>query len=154
MPADAAFDPVVANRFYLDLNGHKIDTLQEVSGIEDESDVVEVNQVTKSGKFVIVKALGAMPLKTGKLTLKYAAFKEDPIKAWYDKIVNQKVAEARTNISLVLYDLEGKPTFTFEFANAWPSKYSFGSLSAKGNDPLAVTVTIEHSGMNVKGYNS
>ena len=149
----AVFDPIVSNRFYLDLNGHKIDTLQEVSGIEDESDVVEVNQVTKNSKFIIVKALGAMPLKGGKLTLKYAAFKEDPIKKWYDEVVNQKIDSARTNISLVLYDLENKPIMTFTFSNAWVSKYSFGSLSAKGNDPLAVTVTIEHTGMGVKGYN-
>ena len=148
------FNPVVANRFYLDLNGNKIDTIQEVSGIEDESDVVEVQQSMKNGKIVIVKALGAMPLKSGKLTLKYAAFKDDPIKKWYDEIVNQKVEAARTTISLVLYDLEGKPEFTFEFARAWVSKYSFGSLPAKGNDPLAVTVTIEHSGMNVTGYTS
>jgi phage tail-like protein len=148
------YDAVVSNRFYLDLNGHKIDVLQEVSGIEDESDVLELQQATKSGKVVIVKSLGAMPVKGGKLTLKYAAFKEDPIKAWYDMVVNQKINDARTNISLVLYDLESKPTFTFEFANAWPSKYSFGSLTSKGNDPLAVTVTIEHTGMNVTGYNA
>jgi phage tail-like protein len=149
----AVFDPIVSNHFYLNLNGHKIDTLQEVSGIEDETDVVEVNQITKSGKFVIVKTSGAMPLKAGKLTLKYAAFKEDPIKKWYDVAVNSKIQDARTNISLVLYDLENKTVMEFTFSNAWVSKYSFGSLSANGNDPLAVTVTIEHTGMGVKGYN-
>ena len=69
MPSGAVFDPIIGNRFYLELGSQQVGTLSEVSGIEDESDVVEVNQVTKDGKFVIVKALGASPLKTGKLTL-------------------------------------------------------------------------------------
>jgi phage tail-like protein len=154
MPGSAVFDPIVSNRFYLEFGGHQVSTLTEVSGIEDESDVVETNQVAEKGKFVIVKALGAMPLKSGKLTLKYPAIKEDPVKKWYDTIVNQKVADARTNVSLVLYDYANAPVLTFEFNQAWPSKYSFSSLTAKSSDALSVTVTIEHTGMNIKGYNA
>jgi phage tail-like protein len=154
MPGAAVFDPIVANRFYLEFGGHQVSSLNEVSGIEDESDVVETNQMAAGGKYVIVKSLGALPLKGGKLTLKYPAFKDDPVKKWYDEIVNQKVASARTNISLILYDYEQAPVLTFEFTAAWPSKYSFSSLTAKGGDAVSVTVTIEHTGMNVKGYNS
>jgi phage tail-like protein len=152
MPA-AIGDAIVANRFFLEFGGHQVTTLQEVSGIEDESDVLETNQMTQGGKIVILKMLGAMPLKGGKLTLKYPAIKEDPIKKWYDSIVGQKVADARTNVSLIIYDLLGATLLTFDFAMAWPSKYSFGSFTVKGNDAVAVTVTLEHTGMTVKGYN-
>ncbi|MDB5082716.1 MAG: conserved hypothetical phage tail protein [Chloroflexi bacterium] len=148
-------DPIVANRFYLDLGKEQVDTLMEVSGLEDESDVVETTQVTKAGKILVRKIQGAQPLKTGKLTLKYAAFKDDPIKKWYDSVVNQKIKDARLNISLVLYEIgKDAATLTFSFKNAWPSKYSFSQFSAKGNDAVTITVTIEHSGMDVKGYNA
>jgi phage tail-like protein len=148
-------DPIVANRFYLDLGKEQVDTLMEVSGLEDESDVVETTQVTKAGKILVRKIQGAQPLKTAKLTLKYAAFKDDPIKKWYDSVVNQKIKDARLNISLVLYEIgKDAATLTFSFKNAWPSKYSFSQFSAKGNDAVTITVTIEHSGMDVKGYNA
>jgi phage tail-like protein len=155
MPAASIIDPIIANRFYLDLGKEQVSTLSEVSGIEDETEVVETNQVSKSGKFIVRKIQGAQPLKSGKLTLKYAAFKEDPIKKWYDNIVNQKVKDARLNVSLMLYEIgKDAPTLTFSFKNAWPSKYSFSSFSAKGNEAVTITVTIEHSGMDVKGYNA
>jgi len=152
MPA-AVGDAIVANRFFLEFGGHQVTTLQEVSGLEDESDVLETNQIGENGKFFVKKMLGAMPLKGGKLTLKYPAIKEDPIKAWYDTIVGQKVADARTNVSLIIYDLLGATLLTFDFSMAWPSKYSFSSFTVKSNDAVAITVTLEHTGMTVKGYN-
>ncbi len=153
MPATVG-DAIVANRFFLEFGGHQVTTLTEVSGIEDESDVLETTQMMAKGGFLAKKSLGALPLKGGKLTLKYPAIKEDPIKKWYDDIVGQKVATARTNITLSVYDYDGSVVLAFEFTAAWPSKYSFSSLSVKGNDAVSITVTIEHTGMNIKGYNS
>jgi phage tail-like protein len=152
---EVRYDPIVASRFYLDLGGNTVATLSEVSGLEDETDVVETQQSTKEGKVVIIKSQGATPLKAGKLTVKYAALKDDPIKTWFDKVINQKIQEARTNISIVLYETgTNAASLTFNFKNAWPSKYSYGSFTAKSNDTIMVTVTIEHEGMDVKGYNS
>jgi phage tail-like protein len=62
--------------------------------------------------------------------------------------------EARKNISLILYDLEYKEEMRFNFSNAWPSKRAFSNFTAKGNDPVTITLTIEHEGVSVKGYNS
>ena len=152
MPAEVG-DAIVANRFFLEFGGHQVTTLQEVSGLEDESDVLETDQMLEGGKYLNKKELGAMPLKGGKITLKYPSIKEDPIKKWYDSVVNQKVGDARTNLTLTLFDLEQKPTLSFDFSMAWPSKYSFSSFTVKGNDAVSITVTIEHTGMTVKGYN-
>jgi len=146
-------DDIVANRFFLEFGGHQVSTLQEVSGLEDESDVLETDQMLAGGKYLNKKELGAMPLKGGKLTLKYPAIKDDPIKKWYDLVVNQKMSEARTNLTLTLYDLLGAPTLAFDFSSAWPSKYSYSSFTVKSNDAVSITVTIEHTGMTVKGYN-
>lgn len=151
---DSRFDAIVGNYFYFEFGGHQVATISEISGIEDESDVLETQQTLKGGKVIIIKALGAMPLKGGKLTLKYPAIKGDPVKVWYDSIVNQKIKDARTNCTVTLFDYTHTKVLDFDFKDAWPSKYSFSSLTTKGNDALSVTVTIEHTGMDIKGYNS
>jgi len=146
-------EPIIANRFELDLGFDKLGSLQEVSGLEDETEVVELQQVAKGGKVMVIKTQGAMPLKLGTITLKYAAFKDDPIKKWFDDVVNGKMGNARKSISINLFDFDAKPLLSFHFQNAWPTKYSFGGFTAKGNDPVGVTVTVTHEGMMVKGYN-
>jgi len=153
MPSNTDQDAIVANRFFLEFGGHQVATLQEVSGLEDESDVLETDQMVEGGKYLNIKSLGALPLKGGKITLKYPSIKDDPIKAWYDSIVNQKVTDARQNCTLTLYDLLGAATLAFDFAMAWPSKYSFSSFTVKSNDAVSITVTLEHTGMTVTGYN-
>ena len=153
-PAGKRIDPLIASRFYLDLgNGDGISSFQEVSGIEFETDMGELQQASKGGRLTYIKTPGASPLKMGKVTLKYAAFKDDPMQKWREQVIQGKVQEARKDVSLILYDHEGAEVLRFNFKHAWPSKRSFGSLTSKGNDPLSVTITLEHEGVMVKGYN-
>ena len=148
-------DPIISNRFYMTIKGvDSIGSLQEVGGLEDESEVSELQQVGKGGKIAQMKTLGANPLKPGTLTVKYATFKDDPGKKWYDEVVANKVNEIRRLVTIDLYEnAKEAPTLTFSFDNAWPSKYSFSSFTAKGNDAVIVTLTVQHEGMSVKGYN-
>jgi len=158
MPAGVSLkeDAIVANRFFLDIGQSKLESLgiQEASGLEDETDVLETNQVGPKGKIQILKTQGAMPLKAGQLTLKYAAFKDDPVKKWFDEIVNGKVERKDVTLTIYKQGKGGDAAITFNFKNAFPNKYSFGSFTAKGSDPVSVTVTIQHEGMRVTGFNS
>ena len=147
-------NPLISNRFFLDLGGITIEGIQEVSGLDIETDVAELTQTQKDGKVLLLKTTGATPVKAGKLTLKYVAFKDDPGLKWRADVIAGKMAEARKNISLILYDLEYKEEMRFNFANAWPSKRAFSSFTSKGNDPVTITLTIEHEGVKVTGYNS
>ena len=148
-------EPIVSNRFFLVIPGEeKVGAIQEVTGLENESEVTELQQIAKGGKMVQVKTLGANPLKAGTVTLKYAAFNGDPCKDWYDKVVQNKVDDMRKTISIQLYETgKEEPTLTFDFTHAWPHKYSFTSFTAKGNDAVTITLTLQHEGMSVKGYN-
>ena len=104
---DLKVDPLISNRFYLDLgSGVQVSGIQEVSGLDIETDVAELQQMTKAGKVVMVKTPGATPVKGGKLTLKYVTFKDDPAGKWRANVIAGKMADARKNISLILYDLE------------------------------------------------
>jgi phage tail-like protein len=156
MPAGvgASVDPLIANRFFLDIGGVVIAGIQEVSGLDFETDVAELIQSTTKNKVVIVKTPGANRVKTGKLTLKYVTFKDDPAAKWRGDVIAGKMADARKNVSLIVYDLEGKETLRFDFTDAWPSKRAFSNFSSKSNEPVTVTLDIEHEGVKVKGYNS
>ena len=106
-------------------------------------------QSTKDVKVIINQWQGATPLKAGKLTAKYAAFKGDPILKWRQNVVDGKMQEARKNISIIIYGPDNTQVMQFDFKNAWASMYALSSLSAMSNEPLEITLTIEHEGMAV-----
>jgi phage tail-like protein len=88
-------------------------------------------------------------LKAGRITGKYAAFKDDPILKWRQEVVDGHMDTARRNVSIVVYGVDKKEVMRFNLRNAWPSKYSWSSVGAKSNEALEVTVVIEHDGMTV-----
>jgi phage tail-like protein len=144
-----ASEVIGASSFVLEMGDDRVATFKEVSGLEQESEVREVTQSTRDGKPVVVKSQGAMALKPGKITGKYAAFTGDPILKWRQQVVDGKRSEARRNVSIVVYGAEDNEAMRFNLLNAWPSKYAWPTLSAKSNEALEVTVTIEHEGMTV-----
>ncbi len=150
----ASVETIKSNAFWLDMGQAQISSISEVSGLEDESDVVELSQVAEKGKLIVTKGLGANPLKVGKLTVKYAAFKTDPMRKWREDVIGGKIANIRKDITIHLYTREAGEEMSFSFRNAWPSKYSFSSFTSKSNEAVMITVTLEHEGMSVKGYNS
>jgi len=119
-----------------------------------ETDVAETTATLASGKVIPIKTPGALALKAGKLTLKYITFKDDPAATWRANVIAGKMNDSRKNISLILYDLLGAEVMRFNFADAWPSKRAFSNFSTKSNEPVTVTLTIEHVGVKITGYNS
>src|SRR5689334_21621243 len=110
-------DPIISNRFFLDLGSDvEILAIQEVSGLDLETDVSETISTVANGKVLPIKTTGATPLKTGKITLKYVTFKDDPAAKWRANVIAVKMADARKNISVVLYDLEYIEVMRFNFA--------------------------------------
>jgi phage tail-like protein len=138
-----------ASSFYLDLRSGPQISLKECSGIEQETEVRETMQSTKDGKVVIIKSQGATPIKAGKLTIKYASYKEDPVMTWRQQVVDGKMNDARRDIHIVVYGVDNKEVIRWSCKNAWPSKFAWSNLSAKSNEPLESTVTIEHEGMEL-----
>lgn len=145
--AGGRIDPLGGNSFHLELDGENAATFKEVEGVESETDVVELVQAGPGGKQVWIKSQGAWTQKMGKITAKYAAFEGDKLLDWRQKVIDGKMEDARKNISIVLYNVEDEEVMRFNFKNAWPSKYSWSGMNASGNDPVTVTIIIEHEGM-------
>ena len=60
MPNEAliTIDPIVAQNFFLEIDGAIVTILASVSGLDVEMEVVTTQQVGKDGKIQVVKTLG------------------------------------------------------------------------------------------------
>jgi phage tail-like protein len=144
-------DPLVANHFFLEIDGEVISQLSEVSGLDVELEVTEIQQQLASGQYAQRKAF-SKPKWTGELSVKRLAPVEvgnDPLWKWFNQIRDKGMAisaldSQRKNGSVVIYDSTLKEVARWNFYNGWPSKISSDSFTVSGNDPISETVTIQH----------
>jgi phage tail-like protein len=142
-------DPIVAQNFFLEIDGNVITILSGVSGLDVEVDVVSLQQAGKDGKVQTVKTLGqANKAPDLQLTrMAPADAKADALWGWFTDIQTKGFgisnrAASRKNGSIVLYDSTGKETGRFNFFNGWPSKISTDALSVDSNEAVKETITL------------
>src|SRR5438045_1073288 len=136
-------EAIVAAWFFLEAKGISLSSVTEVSGLEDETDMVEIQEVKDKGKVTITKVPGAAPVKSGKLTLKYPWVKDDPCYDWFVSAAKGEMDKARKDLTLSLFTVDDKKALMFNFKRAWVSSYDPGSFSAKSSDPISITLNIE-----------
>lgn len=145
-------DPLIAQNFFLEIDGSVVSVLISVSGLDVEMEVATSQQVGETGKSGIVKTLAGRN-KQGDLTLTRLAppdSTQDKLWGWFHDIRNKGILQAdrtnnRKNGSVVLFDSTHKEVARFNFTNGWPSKISTDQLSVDSNDPVkeSITMTIE-----------
>lgn len=150
MPNDLiSHDPLLAQNFFLEINGEVISSLSSVSGLDVEVDVASATQVGKDGKSQIVKTLGGRN-KAPDITLERIAApdsKVDKLWEWFNAIYQGGMkltsrADQRKDGSIVLYDSAHTEIARFNFENGWPSKIATSGLNVEGNDPVKETITL------------
>lgn len=142
-------DPLVAQNFFLEIDGAVIATLSSVSGLDVEMDVATMQQAGPSGRVQTVKTLG-QPNKAGDLTMVRMAapdMSSDKMWEWFNDIRDHGMklsdrGSARKNGSIVLYDSANAEVARFNFTNGWPSKIATDQLSVESNDPVKETITL------------
>lgn len=150
-------DPLVANHFFLEVDGEVISQLSEVSGLDVELEVTEVAQQMQSGQYAQRKAF-SKPKWTGEITIKRLApldATQDSLWKWFNTIRNSgmgvdKLTDQRKNGSVVIYDSTLKEVARWNFYNAWPSKISNDSFTVGSNDAVTETVTFQHEKLERK----
>ncbi len=135
-------DPLVSFNFGLELEGAATGYFKEVSGLGSETEVQEHTVVSESGQQIVRKVPGR--LKWGDITLKRGITSNLDIWDWRKEVENGTVSKARKNISVVMFDQEGKEVARWNISNAWPSKVDGPSLSADSNDIVMEELTIVH----------
>lgn len=159
MPAQTVekIDPLVANHFFLEIDGSVISQLSEISGLDVELEVTDFQQQLPNGQYAQRKAF-SKPKWTGELTLKRLApldYSNDPLWKWFDAIRAKGMSissldSQRKNGSVVIYDSTLTEIARWNFYNAWPSKISNDSFSVGSNEPVFETVTIQHEKLERK----
>lgn len=138
----------ISNSFALEIDSVQMAYFTEVSGLESATDHTEVTQQTKDGKTYITRVPARHVNKPGTLTLKTKSVGgTESLWSWRKQVVDGKIAEARRNGSIVIYDETLNELARWNFVGAWPSKLAMGSLSAGSNDAVEVELAIEYESM-------
>ena len=138
-------DPLVAFKFGLEISGKLSGFFTSVAGIGSESEVVEHKVVSDKGETIIQKLPGR--LTWTEVTLKRGVTSNIDIWNWRKLVVDGKVADARTNCSIIAYDQTQKEIARWNFENAWPSKVVGPELDSSSTNYMIEDVTIVHEGM-------
>jgi phage tail-like protein len=150
MPNDLiSNDPLIAQNFFLEIDGGVVTMLSGVSGLDIEVEVASTSQVGKDGKMQTVKTLGNQS-KAPDLTLTRMAPGDaagDAMWKWFNDVRDKglKIADRagnRKNGSVVIYDSANAEVGRFNFYNAWPSKIATDQLSVDSNDAVKENITL------------
>jgi len=150
MPNDLiAVDPIIAQNFFLEIDGSVVTILASVSGLDVEMEVATTQQVGKDGKSQTVKTLAGRN-KAPDLSLVRMAppdSTQDKMWGWFNDIMSKGILQSdrtnnRKNGSIVMYDSTHVEVARFNFTNGWPSKIATDQLSVDSNDPVKETITL------------
>lgn len=142
-------DPIVAQNFFLEIDGEVISALTAVSGLDIEVGVSTSTQAGSGGRQEIVKGLGTRTTVSDLQLTRVAPLdsSSDKLWQWFNDIrgvglVAADRAGQRKNGSIVLFDAARNEVSRFNFYNAWPSKISTDQLSVDSSDAVKENVTI------------
>ncbi|WP_066463910.1 phage tail protein [Sanguibacter suarezii] len=143
-------DPIIAQNFFLEIDGAVISSLMSVSGLDIEVTVSTSKQSGTGGAQEEIKSLGATTAAP-ELNLTRVAPLDSPsdkMWMWFNDIrgtglVATDRAGGRKNGSIVLYDSSRKEVARFNFFNSWPSKISTDQLSVDSTEVVKETITLQ-----------
>lgn len=142
-------DALATHVFGVQLGGFMVESLQEVSGLTVEEDVVEVFQVTSTGRPIIRKQPGAQ--KGGEVTITRGLDKSSEFTKWLTETLEKgAVNTARQNITIEIKDTEGNSVRRMQLTNAWASKWEGPSLKAGESSAATEKVTLTFEEIKVE----
>jgi phage tail-like protein len=134
-------DALSTHLFGVQLGGYLVESIQEVSGLTVEEDVVETQQVTSEGKPLIRKQPGAR--KGGEVTITRGLDKSSEFTKWIKETLNKGAVEAaRQNLTIEIKDSQGETVRRIQLMQGWASKWEGPSLKAGESTAATEKVTI------------
>ncbi|WP_030681903.1 phage tail protein [Streptomyces cellulosae] len=133
-------DALTSHNFGLQIDGVMVEYLQEVSGLSQEQDVIEYQQVSAQGKPVTKKMPGVK--KAGTCTVVRGMTQSKAFDEWITQSVSGQMATARKNASIIVMDYQNTPVKRYNMRNAWCSKIDASTVKAGEASALTESVTI------------
>lgn len=128
-------------RFYVQIDQVPQAVFTEVSGLQIEMDVYEHEEGGNNG---FVHNLPGRS-KVGKLTLKRGMTPTNELFKWCLEVARGTIN--RRNLSVILYDTQGKEVLRWDFEKAYPVKWSGPQFAADGAAAAVETLEIAHEGL-------
>ena|SRR2546421_1831552 len=134
-------DALSTHIFGVELGGYKVESIQEISGLTVEQQVVEVVQVTDRGQLMIRKQPGGR--QAGEITLTRGLDKSGELTKWIKETLNKGAVDtARQNITIEVQDSTGATVRRIQLMKGWVSKWDGPSLKAGESSAATESVTI------------
>jgi phage tail-like protein len=132
-----------ACRFYVEVDGMTQAVFSEVSGLAIEMAVEEVEEGGNNG---FVHRLPGR-CKVGNLTLKRGMTKSNEFLKWVLEVAQGKIVPR--NLSVILYDIEGKEFIRWNFSGAYPIKWMGPPCKSDDTSTAIETLELAHKGLTV-----
>ncbi|MFI0710366.1 phage tail protein [Streptomyces inhibens] len=142
-------DTFSSSTFAIELGKFQVETVQEVSGLTLEQDVVETRQVSATGELLVRKQPGSR--RAGEITITRGMDKSTAFTDWIKAtLVNADLDSARQNITIALKDAKKQTVRRIHLSNAWASRWQGPSLGASNSANATEQVTITYEDMTVE----
>jgi phage tail-like protein len=123
-------DPFPASNFIVEIDGIKIASFAEASGLESEVAVIEY----RTGADLTTRKLPGLR-KFGNITLRRGVTRDPELWNWHESL-------DRRNGSIVLLDAKRNEVVRWNFFEGWPCKWTGPSLNARVNEVAIETLEI------------
>ena len=135
-------DPYLSFNFAVELYGLVRGGFTEVSGLQLE---VETHEYREGGLNAFVHKLAGPVSYPSNLVLKRGIAEVDGLWLWYQGVLRGVIL--RKPVSVILLDSAGAETRRWDFAEAYPVKWSGPDLNASSDAVAVETVELAHNGL-------
>ncbi|WP_310728671.1 phage tail protein [Streptomyces sp. N2A] len=142
-------DTFSSSTFAIELGKFQVETVQAVSGLTLEQDVVDTRQLSATGELIVRKQPGAR--NTGEITITRGMDKSTAFTDWIKAtLVNSDLDSARQNITIALKDAQKQTVRRIHLSNAWGSRWEGPQLEASKSGPAVEQVTITYEDITIE----
>ena len=139
--ARRATDPFASFNFKLEIEGITIAGFSEVTGLNQESNVIDYREGQEP---ITPRKLPGLN-KFGNITLKRGISPDLSVYNWRKTVTDGDIE--RRNASVVLHNEKHEEVVRWNLVNAWPSKMVAPDLKANANEVAIETFELTHEGV-------
>lgn len=135
-------DPYRAHNFRIELDGIDRGGFRECTGLETTTTPIDYREGTDA---LTVRRLPGL-VTYAVIVLRWGITDDPELYAWRKRVMDGDVD--RRNGSIVLLDETGVERLRWNFAEAWPSRWTGPSFNAAGNEVAIESLEVTHEGIS------
>lgn len=149
-------DPLQSFSFVVEITGAG-DTapargfFREFSGVTYEVNAVQYKTFNRStGQPTTMQVAGRAD--PGTVTLKRGMTPDLTLLHWAALVTEGKLIDARSTVTVTLQNRAYEPAVTITLTNAWPSKFTMGSINVESNEVQVEELTLVYESMQIAKF--